>query len=67
MSFYKVDKYILQRLLQGYKIPKLTQISVDEVYARSPKQQKKVRQASAHLLFQEVGVSYTHWKKKQIN
>lgn len=33
---YRVDKYILQRLLQGYKIPKVTQISVDEVYARGP-------------------------------
>jgi transposase len=37
---YKVDKYILRRLLQGYKIPKVTAITVDEVYARSPKQQK---------------------------
>ncbi len=26
MSCYRVDKYILKRLLQGYKIPKLTQI-----------------------------------------
>jgi transposase len=40
MSAYKVDKYILQRLLQGYKIPDVTHISVDEVYARSPVQQK---------------------------
>ena len=40
MSCYKVDKHILRRLLQGYKIPKVTQISVDEVYARSPKQKK---------------------------
>jgi len=37
---YQVDKYILTRLLQGYRIPKVTHISVDEVYARSPKQQK---------------------------
>lgn len=37
---YRVDKYILRRLLQGYKIPKITSISVDEVYARGPKQQK---------------------------
>lgn len=37
-SCYKVDKYILRRLLQGYKIPKVTKISVDEVYARGPKQ-----------------------------
>lgn len=40
MACYKVDKYILQRLLQGYEIPKVTHISVDEVYARSPVQQK---------------------------
>ncbi len=40
-SCYKVDKYILRRLLQGYKIPKVTQISVDEVYARGPKQLKE--------------------------
>ncbi len=37
---YRVDKYILRRLLQGYKIPKVTHISADEVYARGPKQQK---------------------------
>jgi transposase len=41
MTCYKVDKYILQRLLQGYEIPSVTHISVDEVYARSPKQQKE--------------------------
>lgn len=41
MACYKVDKYILQRLLQGYEIPPLSHISVDEVYARSPKQQKE--------------------------
>jgi transposase len=41
MACYKVDKYILQRLLQGYEIPSVTHISVDEVYARSPKQQKE--------------------------
>lgn len=41
MSCYKVDKHILQRLLQGYTIPDITQISVDEVYARSPVQLKK--------------------------
>lgn len=40
MAAYRVDKYILYRLLQGYKIPKVTHISVDEVYARSPVQQK---------------------------
>lgn len=41
MACYSVDHYILRRLLQGYKIPKVTHIGVDEVYARSPKQQKK--------------------------
>lgn len=41
MTCYGVDKYILQRLLQGYKIPPVTHISVDEVYARSAKQQKE--------------------------
>jgi transposase len=41
MACYKVDHYILQRLLQGYSIPKVTRISVDEVYARSKKQQKE--------------------------
>lgn len=41
MTCYKVDKQILKRLLQGYKIPKITQISVDEVYARSKRQQKE--------------------------
>jgi len=40
MTCYKVDKYILQRLLQGYEIPEVTHISVDEVYARSPVQKK---------------------------
>jgi transposase len=38
---YQVDKYILTRLLQGYRIPKITHISVDEVYARSAKQMKE--------------------------
>ena len=38
---YRVDKYILRRLLQGYKIPKVTRISVDEVYARGTKQLKE--------------------------
>jgi len=40
MTCYKADKYILQRLLQGYAIPKVTHIAVDEVYARSRKQLK---------------------------
>jgi transposase len=41
MACYTVDKYILTRLLQGYQIPDVTHISVDEVYARSPVQQKE--------------------------
>lgn len=41
MACYKVDHYILKRLLQGYSIPEVTHIAVDEVYARSPKQQEK--------------------------
>ena len=38
---YQIDKFILGRLLQGYKIPKVTHISVDEVYARGPRQLKE--------------------------
>ena len=38
---YGVDKYILMRLLQGYKIPKVVSLSVDEVYARGPVQLKE--------------------------
>jgi transposase len=41
MTCYKVDKHILMRLLQGYEIPEVTHISVDEVYARGPKQKKE--------------------------
>jgi transposase len=41
MACYRVDHYILKRLLQGYQIPQVTHIAVDEVYARSPKQQEK--------------------------
>lgn len=41
MATYKVDHYILQRMLQGYEIPKVSRISVDEVYARSKRQQLK--------------------------
>lgn len=41
MSCYAVDHYILKRLLQGYQIPEVTHIAVDEVYARSPVQQEK--------------------------
>jgi len=40
MAAYKVDHYILSRMLQGYEIPKVSRISVDEVYARSRKQMK---------------------------
>ncbi len=40
MACYEVDHHILRRLLQWYEIPKVKRISVDEVYARSPKQQK---------------------------
>ena len=35
---YSIDKHILTKLLQGYRIPKVTAIAVDEVYARSPRQ-----------------------------
>jgi transposase len=38
---YRVDKYILRRLLWGYEIPKVKRIAVDEVYARGPKQLKE--------------------------
>lgn len=41
MAAYKVDHYILSRMLQGYEIPKVRRISVDEVYARSKKQMKE--------------------------
>lgn len=41
MTCYGMDKYILQRLLQGYRVPDVTHISVDEVYARSSVQQKE--------------------------
>ena len=41
MACYEVDHYILKRLLQWYEIPKVRRISVDEVYARSPKQMKE--------------------------
>jgi transposase len=38
MTCYRIDKHILSRLLYGYKIPQVKQISVDEVYGRGPKQ-----------------------------
>jgi len=41
MACYRVDKEILVKLLQGYSIPEVTMIGVDEVYARGPKQQKE--------------------------
>jgi transposase len=40
MTCYKIDKYILSRLLQGYEVPEVTHIAVDEVYTRSARQQK---------------------------
>lgn len=40
MTCYRIDKYILSSLLQGYKIPDVTHIAVDEVYARSAQQQE---------------------------
>lgn len=40
MACYAVDHYVLKRMLQGYEIPEVHRISVDEVYARSPKQQE---------------------------
>lgn len=41
MACYKVDHYILKRLVQGYEIPTVRRIAVDEVYARSKKQMKE--------------------------
>jgi transposase len=41
MACYAVDHYVLTRMLQGYSVPEVRRISVDEVYARSPKQQLK--------------------------
>jgi transposase len=41
MMAYKVDHFILQRMLEGYEIPKVKRISVDEVYARSKKQMQE--------------------------
>ena len=41
MTCYKIDKHILTRLLQGYSIPPVTHIAVDEVYARGLKQLKE--------------------------
>jgi len=38
---YNVDKHMLTRFLQGYKIPSVTKVSVDEVYARGKKQMKE--------------------------
>lgn len=53
MATYKVDHYILKRLLQGYRIPKVKKISVDEVYARS-KRQLKVGETRDDLFFTVV-------------
>jgi hypothetical protein len=38
---YDIDKVILTKLLQGYKIPDIKQVSVDEVYARGKRKQKE--------------------------
>jgi len=38
---YEVDKHILRNLLQGYKIPSIEALAVDEVYARSPQQMRE--------------------------
>ncbi len=43
MACYKVDKYLLRRFLQGYEIPKVTHIAVDEVYARRKKKKGENR------------------------
>lgn len=59
MIYYKIDKRILGGLLQGYKIPELTDISVDEVYARSPKQQDN-KEKRDDLFFTVVVDLWTH-------
>lgn len=41
MTCYKIDKYILSRLLQGYSIPDVIHSAVDEVYARGTIQKKE--------------------------
>ena len=56
---YAVDKHILMRLLQGYKIPKITHISVDEVYARGPVQLKDGENRD-DLFFTVIVDSKTH-------
>lgn len=43
MLAYRIDYHILQRLLMRYKIPKVTRISVDEVYARKKKKEGETR------------------------
>lgn len=59
MTCYKIDKHILQRLFQGYKIPPMTHIGVDEVYARSP-QQKKEGETRDDLFFTVIVDLRTH-------
>lgn len=59
MACYEVDKYILMRLLQGYRIPKVTHIVVDEVYARGPKQ-KKNGETRDDLFFTVIVDARTH-------
>ncbi len=43
MTCYQVDKAVLMRLLAGYRVPKVTAISVDEVYARRKKKEGEDR------------------------
>ena len=54
MARYKVDHFILARLFQGYTIPKVKRISVDEVYTRSKKQMKE-GETRDDLFFEMIG------------
>ena len=59
MTCYKIDKHILQRLFQGYRIPDITHLGVDEVYARSPRQ-KKENETRDDLFFTVIVDLRTH-------
>ncbi len=59
MTCYKIDKYILNRIFQGYQIPSLSHIAVDEVYARSPVQ-KEVGETRDDLFFTVIVDLRTH-------
>lgn len=59
MTCYKIDKYILQRLFQGYKIPDVTHLGVDEVYARSATQ-KEENETRDDLFFTVIVDLRTH-------